>query len=96
MLKQNNKLSFKDQTIYVGLDIAKKSWNVTILTDKIIAFFWIPACAGMTFCVCLSFQRLCFGYRVARLESTSSLLPDYLFNLHYCTLIMHYQIWKMV
>jgi len=35
MLKQNNKLSFKDQTIYVGLDIAKKSWNVTILTEQL-------------------------------------------------------------
>ncbi len=34
MLQQNNKLSFKDQTIYVGLDIAKKSWNVTILTEQ--------------------------------------------------------------
>jgi len=34
MLKQNSKLSFKDQTIYVGLDIAKKSWNVTILTEQ--------------------------------------------------------------
>lgn len=33
MLKQDTKLSFKDQTIYVGLDIAKKSWNVTILTE---------------------------------------------------------------
>jgi transposase len=35
MLKQNNKLSFKGQTIYVGLDIAKKSWNVTILTEHL-------------------------------------------------------------
>lgn len=34
MLKQNSKLSFKDQTIYVGLDIAKKSWNVTILVEQ--------------------------------------------------------------
>ena len=33
MIKQNNKLSFKDQDIYVGIDISKKSWNVTILTE---------------------------------------------------------------
>lgn len=33
MLQQNNKISFKDQDIYVGLDISKKSWNVTILTE---------------------------------------------------------------
>lgn len=35
MLKQDTKLSFKDQTIYVGLDIAKRSWNVTILTEDL-------------------------------------------------------------
>ena len=35
MLKQDNKLSFEGQHIYVGIDTGKKSWTVTILTEQI-------------------------------------------------------------
>lgn len=34
-MQKNNKLSFKGQHIYVGIDTAKKSWTVTILTEKL-------------------------------------------------------------
>ena len=32
-MHQNNRLSFTDQDIYVGIDTGKRSWTVTILTD---------------------------------------------------------------
>lgn len=32
---QVSSLNFKDQNIYVGLDVHKKSWNVTIMSDKL-------------------------------------------------------------
>ena len=32
-MHQNNRLSFIDQDIYVGIDTGKRSWTVTILTD---------------------------------------------------------------
>jgi transposase len=34
-MKQNNKLSFAGQDIYVGIDIGKKSWTTTILTKHL-------------------------------------------------------------
>jgi transposase len=33
MKPQSNKLAFKDQNIYVGFDVHKNNWSVTILTD---------------------------------------------------------------
>ena len=35
MRTQGSKLTFKGQNIYVGLDVHKKSWNVTIMTEAI-------------------------------------------------------------
>lgn len=34
-MKQNSKLSFRDQDIYVGIDTGKKSWKVTIRTEHL-------------------------------------------------------------
>jgi len=34
MKQQNTKLSFEGQDVYVGLDTGKKSWTVTILTER--------------------------------------------------------------
>lgn len=34
-MKQNNRLSFAGQDIYVGIDTGKKSWTVTILTEHL-------------------------------------------------------------
>ena len=31
--RQSNKISFKGQNIYVGLDVHLKSWSVTILSE---------------------------------------------------------------
>ena len=31
---QRNKISFKGQTIYVGIDVHKKAWHVTLLTES--------------------------------------------------------------
>lgn len=31
--KQRNKLNFKGQNIYIGIDVHKKSWSVTILSE---------------------------------------------------------------
>jgi len=35
MKRQSNKLNFAGQNIYVGIDVHLKSWNVTILTEKL-------------------------------------------------------------
>lgn len=35
MESKDSKLSFEGQTIYVGLDVGKKSWKVTILTQEL-------------------------------------------------------------
>ena len=32
--KQRNKLNFKGQNIYIGIDVHKKSWSVTILSEN--------------------------------------------------------------
>ena len=34
-MKQNNKLSFAGQDIYVGIDTGKKSWTTNILTEHL-------------------------------------------------------------
>lgn len=36
MLSQSNKIDFKDQHIYVGIDVHLKSWNATVMTEKLI------------------------------------------------------------
>jgi len=33
-MKQVTKLSFKGQSIYVGMDVHKKSWRISLLTDN--------------------------------------------------------------
>jgi len=45
-MKQVNKLSFKGQSIYLGIDVHLKSWHVSILTDDIeLATKSFPPCA---------------------------------------------------
>jgi transposase len=36
MQTQKNKLDFKDQNIYIGLDVHKNSWKVTVMAEKIV------------------------------------------------------------
>jgi transposase len=36
MLLQSNKIDFKGQHIYVGIDVHLKSWKVTVMTEKLI------------------------------------------------------------
>ena len=33
-MSKGNKLDFKGQQIYVGMDVHTKSWSISILTDK--------------------------------------------------------------
>ena len=32
-MKQSNKINFKGQNIYIGIDVHLKSWHITIMTD---------------------------------------------------------------
>ena len=34
-MDKDSKLSFKDQHIYTGIDVGKKAWSVTILTEQL-------------------------------------------------------------
>ena len=36
MLSQSNKINFKGQHIYVGIDVHLKSWNTTVMTEKLL------------------------------------------------------------
>ena len=42
MQTQSNKLDFKGQNIYVGLDLHHKSWKVIIMTDYITHKIFSP------------------------------------------------------
>jgi hypothetical protein len=33
-MDKDNKLSLKDQHIYTGIDVGKKAWSVTVLTEQ--------------------------------------------------------------
>ncbi len=80
MREQRNKISFRGQKIYVGIDVHLKSWSVTVLsaTSVLKKFSQNPAPEALHGFLTrsLSGSRVSFGVRSGLLRILDTRTPD--------------------